>query len=396
MIRLSEKGKKSHRAIEQPFTTDDWNYKKQQLKGVRPDASERYKQFIKNKQFINDLEQKYTYQINELVRLNNPFSFQKVFELVANPIKENKTVFEIFKERIAGLKEVNKYATAEGYNGTFNKLKTFQKRDILFNEMDDIFLLRFKKSMLKDDLARATISIHLRNIRALYNYAIQKKVALKNDYPFINKELMSELKTGYKSRAISKYEVDQIRELKTKLDEASDLWHACNYFLFGYLGRGINFVDIARLKWDNRKQVRISYVRFKTRSKIPDITSFAITPEISQILSWYRTHNVQLNNPYIFPVLNASHITERTIFNRIKKVRKFLNNDLNMIGDLINSEIPITTYTWRHSFAYIAKNTLKIDVSMISEMLGHHDLETTRHYLKQFPDDDKDNAVIGL
>jgi len=39
---------------------------------------------------------------------------------------------------------------------------------------------------------------------------------------------------------------------------------------------------------------------------------------------------------------------------------------------------------------------LKVDVSMISEMLGHHDLETTRHYLKQFPDDDKDNAVIGL
>jgi integrase/recombinase XerD len=396
MIRLSEKGKKSYRAVKAPFTVKEWNYDKQQLKGVRPDGSERYKSFIDNKTFVSDLEKKYTNQINKLLRLNKPFSFNKVFNLIDNPEQKSTTVHEVFKMRINELKEKEKYGTAANYKGTLGKLKSYHKQDILFNELDDVFLLKFKQTMISQGMSKATISIHLRNIRGVYNYAIQKRIAFKNDYPFINPDIMKELKTGYKSKAISKDEVDAIRELKEKLDEGTDLWHACNYFIFGYVGRGINFQDIARLKWKNRLQGRITYIRYKTRSKIDDVTTFKITPELSKILTWYRTHDVQLNNPYIFPILNGSHIKEVTKFNRIKKVRKEVNNDLNMISNLISAEIPITTYTWRHSFASIAKNTLKVDVSMISEMLGHHDLETTRHYLKQFPDDDKDNAVIGL
>ena len=396
MMRLSEKGKKNYKAVDAPFTQKEWNYKKQQLQGVRPDSSERYQEYIKNRDFVTQLEKKYNNQINDLLRLNKPFSVQKVFDLVTNPAQENKTVFEVFNARISDLKDNNKFGTAANYKGTLGKLKAFHKTDMLFNELDDQLLLKFKRSMAKDGMARASISIHLRNIRAIYNYAIQNRIAFKNDYPFINPEVMKELKTGYKSRAISKEEIDKIRQLKTELTEGSELWHACNYFIFGYLGRGINFTDIAQLKWKNRLQGRITYIRHKTRSKIDDILSFSITPEISEIITWYRTHDIQLNNPYIFPILNATHTTEKARFNRIKKVRKQVNKGLKEIGEEIGAEIPLTTYTWRHSFASIAKNTLRVDVSMISEMLGHHDLETTRHYLKQFPDDDKDNAVIGL
>lgn len=397
MVRLTQKGKKSYRSIKTPFTIKEWNYKKQQLIRVQPDyKSERYNQFIENQKFISDLEDKYVCHINELIRLQKPFTFQKVFQIAGMQKQQDITVFKLFKTRIEELMLIDKISNAENYKRTFNKLKKFCKNDMLFNELDDNILLKFKKSMIKDELSKPTISIHLRNIRALFNYAIRKNIVDKTDYPFINHEIMSDLKTGYRSRAIGREKVNLIRDYKNELDEGTDIWHACNYFLFGYLGRGINFQDIARLKRKDIVQGRIEYIRYKTRSKIDNITRIGLTDELNNIINWYLANNLNSKSPYIFPILNESHILEKSKHYRIKKIRLEVNTNLKLIGGKIESEIPLTTYVWRHSFAAIAKNDLKVNISMISEMLGHKDIETTKRYLKQFSDEDLDKAIEGL
>lgn len=402
MIRLTEKGKRGYRSINVPFTEKDWNYNSKkrfnELKKLRPADTPQYRKFLKNQSYVRDIEKKYTDTINNLIRLNKPFSFNRVFQLVEKPLPETpKTVYQLFEVLIKENRLNDQHGNADNLQGTLNKLKKYESKDMLFGEMDDQFLLSFKRSMLLEGKSKSTISIHLRNIRTLFNYAIKKaKVAKLDEYPFINDDIMKGLKNGYRSRAISKYEVDKIRKLKIEIDEGSDIWHACNYFLFGYLGRGMNFQDIARLKWENILQDRVRFIRYKTRSKIQEETNFGLTKELSEILAWYRKNNKQLGSPYVFPVLNSFHNTEIRIFNRIKKIRKVVNDNLKRVGQEIEAEIPLTTYTWRHTFAAVAKNDLKVDVSMISEMLGHHDLETTQHYLKQFPDLDKDNAVKGL
>ena len=392
-IRLTANNKKAYKSVKAPFTPKEWNYDNQKLKNVitkNPD----YKEFADNKKWVHKIETKYQDQINELLRLDKQFSFSKVFELVENPVKEVKTLYDAFDARIKEFNGNEKYGTAAGYHGTLNKLKSYHKKDLLFNEVDAPFLIGFSKTMSK--LSNATKSIHLRNIRSIYRHAIKKGYALQNDYPFLNEDIWKDTATGYNSRAISKNEIDKIRELKKKLDEGTSLWHACNYFLFGYLGLGINFTDIARLTWENRQNGRISFIRWKTRSKVQHRTSFLITPEMNEIITWYRMHDVQLNNPYIFPVLNSFHDTEMKKYNRIKKIRRQVNKDLKTIGEKIGTETTLTTYVWRHSFASIAKNDLKVSVEMISEMLDHHDLETTKAYYKQYPDADKDKAVAGL
>jgi integrase len=158
----------------------------------------------------------------------------------------------------------------------------------------------------------------------------------------------------------------------------------------------MNFQDMARLKWDNISQGRVTFIRYKTRSKVQEETSFTINKELNEILSWYRRHNTQLHNPYVFPVLNPSYQKEASIYNRIKTERLHVNQQLEKVGKKIGAEIKITTYTWRHTFASVAKNDLHVDVAMISEVLGHHDLETTKHYLKQFSHADRDKALGGL
>lgn len=269
----------------------------------------------------------------------------------------------------------------------------------MFNELDSVLLLKYKAYLLKDGVSPSTVSIHLRAFRTLYNIAIHKKIANANDYPFSNKELMKLPKTGKTGRALRKLDVDAIREHIKKLEVGSDKWHACNYFIFGYLGRGINFTDIARLKWDDYKHDKITFIRHKTRSKIQEKTSFKLTEELKTMLNYYRKlwrAQKQLHNPYIFPILNGFHNTEERKHNRINKMRKQINSNLKKVGKKLELPIKLTTYVWRHTFATVAKNTLDVPIPMISEMLGHHDLATTEAYLKQFEEEAKDKAVIGL
>lgn len=401
-MKLTDKGKRTYKAIEVPFTEKEWNYNpkkgKNELKKEAP-TSDKYEQYEKNKDWVEAQEKKYNSVISEQTGLNKPVSFNIVKAAAEKPKElESKTVFQVWETIIKEFRAKNKFGTADNYSSTLGKFKNFHKNDLMFYELNDELLLKFKKSM--EGLSLATISIHLRTIRAVYRYAIKKKIADLSNYPFTNDEIMKELNQGYKSRAISKTEVDKIRKLKKESEQGSDIWHSCNYFLFGYMGRGINFQDMARLKWENIKKGKVTYIRFKTRSKIQHETSFTLNTELAEIVEQYREIWKQgknfMHNPYVFPILNLGHRKELTIYNRIKKERKNVNKALKKVSEKIESETKISTYTWRHSFASISKNELDIDVAMISQSLGHQKLETTQHYLKQFDVEKLDKAFEGL
>lgn len=56
-------------------------------------------------------------------------------------------------------------------------------------------------------------------------------------------------------------------------------------------------------------------------------------------------------------------------------------------------EADMTTYVARHSFASILKN-YGVNVSLISEMLGHTDLKTTQIYLDSFENEQLDSVIV--
>jgi integrase len=157
-------------------------------------------------------------------------------------------------------------------------------------------------------------------------------------------------------------------------------------------GAGINFTDIAFLKWENIKQGRVEYVRAKTGKQI----DFKILPPVQEILDYWKPLTFKSNDDYVFNILNKEiHKTPVQIDNRIHKVIQSINKGLKEIGKLANVEIPITTYVARHTFATLLKNS---DVSsrVIGEMMGHKDEKITETYLKKFDKQILDDAMGKL
>lgn len=55
----------------------------------------------------------------------------------------------------------------------------------------------------------------------------------------------------------------------------------------------------------------------------------------------------------------------------------------------------LTTYVARHSFATILKHS-GVDIGLISELMGHADIATTKIYLDSFDEKQVDAAMSNL
>ena len=145
---------------------------------------------------------------------------------------------------------------------------------------------------------------------------------------------------------------------------------------------------MAYLKKENLRDNRIAYKRQKTGKRI----SFILQPYAIEILKRYESRS----DNYIFPILDDSnHKTVEQQIRRIKKITYVVNKNLKKIGEVIGLSIPLTTYVSRHSFATILKRS-GVNITIISEALGHSDLKTTQIYLDSFENSQIDEAMKNL
>lgn len=77
------------------------------------------------------------------------------------------------------------------------------------------------------------------------------------------------------------------------------------------------------------------------------------------------------------------------------KVLAKVNRELKVLASELEIEANITTYVARHSFATVLKNS-GVNISLISEMLGHTDLKTTQIYLDSFDNKQMESAITNL
>ena len=255
--------------------------------------------------------------------------------------------------------------TKEIYKGTLEHLQRYDKhlKTILLDEITPNYLDTFNSYLTDRQQSINTKSIHFRNIRAVFNFAIDNE--LTNWYPF-RKFKIKTIETA--KRALS-------------LDDLRTIWHfspephAVKYldmFKLIFLLIGINIIDLTRIHTINNG--RIEYNRAKTSK----LYSIKVEPEALEIIQKYTDGNGHID---FMPGIK-SHTTFGKKINqalqRLGAVERRGNGGKKYFSPMFPN---LTTYWARHTWATIAAE-LDIPNETIAAALGHsYGNRTTNIYI---------------
>ena len=380
MLQVSKDGKRKYKSLGISIHPKHWDFEK-----CKPIANCPNREYIQK--IILDKQTELQKQILELNSEQREYTATTLLENKKIQVT-TKTVREFYTYLISHYVEIGKIGNSKIYRDSFNSLKSFTKGklNILFADIDVNWLNRYEKWLTSKKTKETTMSLLFRTLRSAYNKAIENKYARKELYPF-DEFKISKFNTKTKKRAIDKKSVLKIIK-KDLSNKRFYVQFAQEIFTFSYLCGGINFADIARLRAENIKNDRLHYIRQKTGKEI----SLPLQPQAKQIIDKYYKDR----NNYLFPILDIQiHKTAIQIDNRIHKVLGKIDKCLKEVAILVGIDANLTTYVARHSYATTLKKS-GVDISIISETMGHSDIKTTEIYLDSFDNEQIDKAMKNL
>lgn len=273
----------------------------------------------------------------------------------------------LFKDYLANFIEIipNK-RTREIYAATAKKIDEFAPGSRLtFEDITPSWLRAFDMFLMNNAPKVNARAIHLRNIRAIFNAALDDE--LISNYPFRRFKIKTQA-TAH--RALTK---EQFRQLvNVELDDWQRKY--VDMFLLGFYLIGINVVDMAQLT--SIENGRINYERAKTHK----MYSIKVEPEAQAIIDKYRGKITMLS--FFDNARNYKCVANRQNYN------------LKLVGEKLNIS-GLTYYCCRHTWATIASE-LDISDDVIAMALGHSRATVTDVYIRRNKQkiDDANRRVI--
>ncbi len=311
--------------------------------------------------------------------------------LETNGRKINCTIGECLDQTITRLESLGKYGSASKHKSLRSRLAQYRTLNVRLDEVDLTFLRDFELFLRQIGNTNSSIATKFAIFKAAYNKALLEGQFVPKNNPF-TKYKVGSLWTKTRKRAITKEDVQRLMELEIEPSHQTEYRDfARDVFLFSYFTAGINFTDIASLRYCDIVNGRISYARNKTQK----LLSFRLMPKALSIIEKYSRSD-HTSDDYIFPILDRRvHVTPQQIFNRTHKTLRKVNRELKVLGKMIGLQIPLTTYVARHTYATVLKRS-GVNIAIISESLGHSDLSTTQIYLDSFENSQIDEAMKHL
>lgn len=331
----------------------------------------------------------YHKKIQRLEALDIPVNFETLFD--AKPAcSVGITIEDGFKAEIERLESLGKINSATKHKYALQVLDGYKPTTMALEAIDLDYLKGLELYLRQRGNKDNSIATRFAIFKAIYNKAVKEgKVAVKQN-PFSIYQVGS-LWAKTRKRAINKDDIQRLIDLEITEGHTTEYRRlAKDLFLFSYFTAGMNFGDIARLRYKDILRGRVNYSRHKTQK----LLSFQLVPMALQILEKYGTAGH--GEDYIFPILNRhEHTSPQQIFNRLHKVLRKVNRELKVLGEMIGLGMPLTTYVARHTYATVLKRS-GVSVALISESLGHSDLSTTQIYLDSFENSQIDAAMQHL
>ena len=418
MVRITKDRKLKYIATGLSLQPKFWNPQKKEIRKSYPES---YRNELIKK--LSEWEDKYRNAANSLANADERHDAKSVANKAIEGRKQARSVTllaymdELIEKMVAARQKGNSII----YKDLRNQLANFLHEqggkaiDIPFSEVTVRFCNQLETFFRQRGNIDTTLSNRYRTLRAVLNKAIAEGIAKPEHYPFSrnvaekHKFSIGKFDTTTQKRAISRDEIRKIEVFQPvgtytgahsslrNVVEVDRLTLAKNVFLFSFYGAGINFVDLAKLRWQNitideNGIHRLNYTRQKTGGKF----SLRLLPAAVSIINQYRSLTCNGGDSYIFNIIDIKrHITPTQIHNRIHKVSAMVNEDLKRLGERTKITTPLTTYVARHSFATSLRKS-GVGDAITGQAMGHKNAATTAIYLDSFASETVDAAFDAL
>lgn len=382
MVRFTKNGKTKYFSTGKSCAKDLWDDAENYPRKKHPEYKE-LKAHIDMKK----------HEANKLVLSLETEEKEFTLDQVAKKYKRGSSkisFFEFTDTVVKDLESVNRRKYASSLEDTAKAVKNYMdNKNLYFSEINYSFLKKFEDRFLAKNPSGGGLALHMRNIRKLFNDAQREGYAKKEDYPFEEYQI-SKISKFRKKDALTKKELERVIDLDLPLK--SKVLDAKLLFLFSFYNRGMNFKDVANLKWKNIINNRFDYTRSKTNIS----GRVAMTDPVREILDYYRS-NFPNDAGYVFPIYLARHDTDKKREYRYDKILGQVNRNLKKIAEKTDIEINVTFYVARHTWANLMRKMGKT-VREISPGLLHQKESTTYNYLLEIEDEtinDANDELIG-
>lgn len=405
LIRITKNRKQIFRATGLSLHPRHWNENGDELRDrIRKNYPDPQREQLLTK--LRAWEDKYRTAATTLADADEQHDAAAVLTKATEDRKQTRRVLLLaYIEELAATAKT--LGNASVYRDCANQLRKFIKAehhadDVPFDRITVAFCDQWERALRTAGNEDITLSNRFRTLRAILNKAIANGVMKPDRYPFArtvadqHKFKVGKFDVSTAKRAIPRESISLLEAFEPTTDRHR---LAKNVFLFSFYCGGINFVDLAQLRWSDLTaaeatghQQRLNYVRQKTGGKF----SLRLLPPAAAIVMAYRPFTYAGPTSYLFPVLDLTkHQTPTQIKNRLHKVLGQVNQDLKAIGELVGISTPLTTYVARHSFATSLKQN-GVSTGVISEMMGHQSEAVTAIYLNSFASETVDAAYEQL
>lgn len=280
------------------------------------------------------------------------YSCSQLVQFIENT-EENagpKSIHEIGEKFLTMKNNSYKDGTLKLYRDALHYFEMFFGSDFLLQLLTSDGLHRFERFLkVKRRLSQTTISIRMRNIHTIVNYAIRQKFVEFDVNPYT--DYMAP-QPSRRQCAITLEQLRKIRDIDLTQERGTQISTARDIFMLSFYLCGMNLQDIMSQDF-RKKNIRFVRIKTETRKKVQTYTEFTIQPEARAILD-----RLTKDGKIFIGHKRSCGAIQRILYSCLPRIAK-----------LCGIETDFIYYSARKTFAQLA-NQLFIKDSIIEYCIG--------------------------
>lgn len=370
-LRITHKGASVHINLGIKVAPEYWDKENNQIVGHK-----------KEKTFNSHINAKMTIAESVILKLSlagtlDNYSAAQLKEAIENDgaisvVMESMKFYEFF---LVCISQKKKSKTVLSYETSLKRMTEFDPMlsERTFGDIDLKYIQRLDDWFENRGVSINARAVYYRNIRAVFNDAIDE--GLTTNYPFRQFKIK---KTPTKKRNLSVEELRMLRDYPI-VNEFQEKYR--DMFMLMFYLRGINAVDLFRLKESDIRLGRLNYIRSKTGQYY----SVKIEPEAKALMRKYK------GKEYLIDVCDGAK-DEKEWQTKYEGFLQRMDRGLKRIGPYerkglggkkhIKPILPFISQYWCRYTSATLMDQLGFSNEIIASSLGHeHGNKTTNIYI---------------